>query len=886
LFLLAIVVASSCGPTSGLGDDGGKGGATGASTSTNATGTGGGIASAGNGGGGGGDAAGASTSTSATGNGGGGASAGNGGGGAAMCAPALPNPFVFFADPPVVYEAINTRATMHVANINGGKVNAVYGRPNGSSDPFTNFSFVFDISNPGQVPIDIPKGLKLGAWDLYIIDGLDCEGSLQKAFTLTNTLTMALVGIDLPFGWKNVRNDVSLAATNPPPSGKVAFQNVPGVYLMPTFDPKLFATTLHGVNFVHAGQITAVVPANMAVGIYDVIVVNPDGAVGVLIGGYTVVDLQPPSITDISPGSLWNIADEDLTIFGAGFDAAAKVTMQCNDPASVTTKHNLTNVSVTATKIVATVPTKSDNIAASSVCVVRVTNPDTSYGEYSALGVTNAAENISAYLAQSAMTHARRAPAVAQGRVTGALNQIYAFGGDNGTVSGADITGETAGLDKFGVPGAWRVLPVNLPKKLTFADAVNIRQFIYVVGGNDGGGADNALTDTYRAQILDPLAVPEITQVVIIPVNVPGGIGPGLWYYRVAGVVVDTDDFNPGGEELPSNPQARIVPATLSPKVAEITMKWTARPNVKAYRIYRTPMPGMSGGQTELIGTVTGSPPGTTFTDTGLATDPTQTPRQHGDLGNWKQLGSLASSRQGLQLCRVQNQLNPLSSSGFAETWHLYALGGKNAAGIPLKTTELMTIGVKNDQTQTIAPTWSFTSADYFTARWVHGCTVVDDKVTTRVAANEAYLYVINGASGGALAPSGVLGDAQAARICMSTAQAGCGGTVGNFSASGWSVVKKPPASFGQGNEAGANQVFIFGGAAGAESAKSYSGQICGPGVGCPTPPDILNWNNSGGGDMTSPRIFVGTTVASAKFWLIGGQSSGVATSGVESTTW
>jgi hypothetical protein len=54
------------------------------------------------------------------------------------------------------------------------------------------------------------------------------------------------------------------------------------------------------------------------------------------------------------------------------------------------------------------------------------------------------------------------------------------------------------------------------------------------------------------------------------------------------------------------------------------------------------------------------------------------------------QLGSLASSRQGLQLCSVQNQRNPLFSSGFAETWHLDALGGKNAAGVPLKSTELM----------------------------------------------------------------------------------------------------------------------------------------------------------------------------------------------------
>ena len=59
-------------------------------------------------------------------------------------------------------------------------------------------------------------------------------------------------------------------------------------------------------------------------------------------------------------------------------------------------------------------------------------NPDTSWGEFSALAVTNPAENIPDSTGLVPMNTARRSPALTNGRPTLTQRFLYAIGGDDG----------------------------------------------------------------------------------------------------------------------------------------------------------------------------------------------------------------------------------------------------------------------------------------------------------------------------------------------------------------------------------------------------------------------------------------------------------------------
>ncbi|MBM4358709.1 MAG: hypothetical protein FJ096_11450, partial [Deltaproteobacteria bacterium] len=286
--------------------------------------------------------------------------------------------------------------------------------------------------------------------------------------------------------------------------------------------------------------------------------------------------------------------------------------------------------------------------------------------------------------------------------MTDVLHHVWAFGGDTGTVGTAITSGETLALDKFGKGvdstglGKWRTLPVALPSKLTFATARTIRRFVYLVGGNAGAGANDSVATAYRARVLDPtgIEVSDIEQLAMIP-DATLGLGPGLWYSRVAAVLDSTDPQQPGWGGASVRRVARhrtglgrhAGPG--SHRLARPRGRTTQR-QVKSYRVYRSPTANLIAGKEKLLATVPGTQ--SFFNDTGGATT-SDVPRQQGDFGSWVAPASLTTKRQGLGLTVVQNPSNPLSGLGFAETWHLYALGGKNQTGTVRKTYELMTIG-------------------------------------------------------------------------------------------------------------------------------------------------------------------------------------------------
>src|SRR4029077_21273694 len=67
-----------------------------------------------------------------------------------------------------------------------------------------------------------------------------------------------------------------------------------------------------------------------------------------------------------------------------------------------------------------------------SICVLRETNADGSFFDYSAIGVTGPSLNLPGTHAGTSMTVGRRALSAASGNATAAARFIYAIGGDGG----------------------------------------------------------------------------------------------------------------------------------------------------------------------------------------------------------------------------------------------------------------------------------------------------------------------------------------------------------------------------------------------------------------------------------------------------------------------
>ena len=79
------------------------------------------------------------------------------------------------------------------------------------------------------------------------------------------------------------------------------FAEPPRAYLTPSSgDPSAVAIALEAA-FIDATRLSTQVPSGLSVGDYDVIVVNPDGSIGLLDQGFTVSVEEPPFITSVSP---------------------------------------------------------------------------------------------------------------------------------------------------------------------------------------------------------------------------------------------------------------------------------------------------------------------------------------------------------------------------------------------------------------------------------------------------------------------------------------------------------------------------------------------------------------------------------------------------------
>ena len=772
------------------------------------------------------------------------------------------NPTLFFVDPPVVFNGLDLQVTLFVSGLNGGDISQVALRPAGGGDAIALVASV-DPERSTRVRARVPSeivgdGGRLD-FDVLLEDSLGCPTVLPSGAVLTRDLTLGLGQVRPPFGWTSADAAVSLRTADPLGEGQVGFESLPRIYLSPS-DGQGEAAAVGAVAFVDEARLTARVGAGLDVGDYDVIVVNPGGDVGLLEAGFAVTADPPPQVDAVSPGSIASEA-RSVSVIGESFSGAT-ASLRCQGPGGDLQTYDAPVTAETATRLLVDVP--GDVIEQESACVVRVTNGDASYAEFSALAVTNPAENIGNGAADPTMARPRRGPAAAVGRSTRTSLFLYALGGDDGSPAGAHASGEVAALDEFGGLGEWRDLPVDLPAGRSLAGIASVGRFLYLVGGQVEGEASSSVM---RAEVLRPEDAPaDVDLDVELAVE---GLGAGLWYYRVTALLDDDDPDNPGGETLPSDPLPVVVPAGLG-RGFEVTLTWGEVAGAAAYRIYRSPNADDGVDAVRRLAEVDPADDGRQLVDAGGVTGQGRPPHS-GDLGVWMDGPSLATGRSEHGLAAARDPADP-------DTYHLYAVGGRDGDGDALDDYERLTFTRDADGGQAAADSWVGGAGNTLQeARYGLAAFQVDETITVRVEAGETWIFAGPGWDGSAE----VSATAESARVqaggaltAWERARSGGGGDSG-------------PARAGYGAASAAGQLFVFGGAQGRATDSSVSSEICGPGGGgnCSQLGTVRNWNSTGA-TMAEDRLLPGAAVGGARIFLVGGDSGGAPSATVESVLW
>ncbi|HEY3354277.1 MAG TPA: hypothetical protein VGQ83_13575, partial [Polyangia bacterium] len=668
-------------------------------------------------------------------------------------------PILVFADPAVVWNGMSTPVTLYLAN-QAGTIGSVSMTLNGSGNAPT--PLTFSVVNNHAVAV-IPSGTAAGSYDLLVSDASGCPAVLANAVRVTATQTLALAAITPSFGWVNSSTDVTITATG------TGFGPLPKVYLV-----KGGTSTLVGsVDVSSPTVLTGVIPAGLAAGGYDVVVVNPDGTVGVLTQAFTVNTNPPPVVTSITPSQAANSSSVALLVTGGNFRGPANppaVELRCVNAAGAT----LAAIPMTGLTFTPGTPpsgTIHGTVATPAVaanCIVHVTNADDgSSTDFASFVVTMPSQNLTAFnTATQSLATGRRALGVASGGPTNAARFVYAVAGDNGTNPLASV--EVLPVDIFGKPGVGGFFTQRNPvqQARTQTKAVRIGRFIYLVGGGSTLATTSALDTVERAVILDASTAPTNLNVGL-DISTVDGVAAGVYFYRVAAIMGPADPFNPGGETLPSASFGVNLPPIGSGYFLRVVLSWNPVPGAVGYRIYRTAANAPASTATLLADTTalpasfTCSGP-TTCTDAG-ATPGSQSPHAIGATGTWATIAPrMITPRQGAGVTWAPDPASPTTKA------YLYVLGGLNATGARLTSGELLPITIAADGSQTFGA-FTATTASLSQARWRLSAWTVTPQDSTTVGVN-TWVWAGGGASTTTM-PGALTGNIEGAQVQPGTGQ-------------------------------------------------------------------------------------------------------------------
>lgn len=781
-----------------------------------------------------------------------------------------PTPIVFFVDPPVLYSGTAVRVTLFTSGLSA---DAAAVQLQDSQGNLTEISSFESPERPNKILADIPAGLTAGDYAVQVTSDLGCTSAISGQLAITDTLNLTISSIEPSYVSPTAATSVTIRGAG--------FDETSRVYLNPA-DGSGMATGLRAVVYdpSRPDELSAVVPDGLEPGqAYDVIVVNADGDVGLAEEALHVTVDEPPVITAVVPNSLANNADQPKVLLqGQGFDTGGvSVTLTCKAPSGAIGAPRAATVdasTLTGTSVEVTMP--SGGVQEGSICTVTLTNDsDGAYFTYSAVSIKNPAANLNPWLeAATRMVEGRRALALVAGRPTNTSRFLYAIGGDSGQVSSAKTSVESASVGVFGDMGTWALLRNELPSARTLAGSARIGQFIYLTGGHDGTAPTNTLL---RAQILDPMAGPELVDLDATLGDGDSGLDGGIWYYRVAATFLDSDASNPGGESLPGEPFPVQLPSV--PQKIVLSLRWQDVPGANGYRVYRTPTADVPVEQAELLASVTcgdeicvcGDNVQCRVTDDGQTeTDGTQTPLRQGSLGVWHEVegATLGTAREGHATVAAPNPASPAGT----EEWYLYVFGGRDSAGSYLSSYEWARVTVLADGIQTVS-TWTPGSQTIGAAKGDLAAWVIDNSDTAAVGADQVYLFAGTGRTGG----NSATGEIRSGYLDATS-------TTGNLESAGAATLDNETAltpgfsAAGSGDASGF--LYLFGGELGAGNlVPTDSSSLITAG------PTLSAWDSLGAGSLVVERAFSGSAQESAFFFVAGGRTAtAAATNSVERT--
>ncbi len=766
-----------------------------------------------------------------------------------------PQPVVYFVDPYTAYNGIRLQVVIYTSGILG-QVTEVLLYPTGQPADAVALDFTYDQDQ--RVQAIVPAGLAPGSYGVRVTDELGCSGALDDALQVVEQLGLALDHIELPFGWTNGQTGVNVYAPADPGPGLVNFAPTPRLFLNPAdAGPDSLASELRSTAYVSPTRVSAVVPAGLPVGLYDLVAVNPDGTIGLLADAFEVTAEPPPVITELAPSSLVNQDLRTLIILGDNFRQPS-FSADCLQPDDSHMQLAGTVETWDATSIEVSIDFVSQTVADGSICVVRVTNDDGTYADYSALGVTNPSLNLESFSATGLLNTARRAPCAARGEPVAGARFVYAIGGDDGTTQDSTATSyhasmEMAAVDPFGELSPWTVMPYALPQPRSFLACATVDGFVYALGGNGGAGATATV---WRAMVLRPEGAPIIEDIdLVLDPEQAMAFTPGRYSYRVAAVMAADDAENPDGETLASDAVLVQVP-DIAERVS-IGLHWSEMPGAVRYRVYRTAAAGDPSGTEQLLAEV--DAPDRSLVDDGTQAVAGDGPLPLGALGRFAEQPALNTPREGAALATAVDPADP-------SLVHLYALGGRDDSGSATASLEQLEVQLLADGGQQVTGTWETGAVDIGQPRWQLGAFIADDLSASGIMpAGETWIY----AGGGVTADPAILEpDMVALRVEP-------GGALGEGAGGRWDVGTMQPFRAGYAAMLFNDQLFAFGGTNAMPVSEGSSVEMCldasgSCGGGPPEPPDLMNWNNLGL-DMTVSRYLTSSVTVSAFIFLVGG---------------
>lgn len=811
---------------------------------------------------------------------------------------AVDGPIAFSSEPPVVYDGIHTQIKVFMTEIMGTPVVRIV--PTGEISGAVTLASTIDPSNARRILALVPADTAPGSYDILVGDDTECAATLANGLVVTDSLGIDLEKIVQPFGLYTEDNAVSILRVEGVAADNVPFIPTPTAFLNPTGSSTDPAVQLVGVTFIDDDTVTAVVPADLALGDYDLVVVDPDGNVGLLEDAYSAIDVSPPTIDNVFPQSIVNSdqfddpggggnVNQTLTVFGQNFDTVT-VSLICESPdgMSVAPASVGTGTETCVSGCTITVDVDGSGLSPGDVCLVRVTNGDGSYADYSAVGVTNPSRNLSNPVAGQDLITARRACVSGAVQATSAARFVYAVGGDGGPVD-ADAPFDSVEFAPVGVFGGMRPFvenPEPLGQARAFAAAETVGRYLYVFGGTDG---TNALASAERALVLSPREVPVLTDLDLClsggtsacfgVVPTTDGLASGEYAYRISAVIDPASLRNLGGETLASDPVVIRLPEIVAAgetRLVAVRLFWDAPvdalgvelEDIIGYRIYRTPANGVAAADELWIGDVDATT--FDFIDGGevLGTD---RPLPQGSTSAWQALSDLGVARNALASAVARD---PDSATGY----FVYALLGMDAgatdllAGTAHTSFEYLNVEVLPNGRQDVNGGWTTgTDTASLTGRFLHGAWVVDQTVFTPLASGESWIYVGGGRDG----PGNT--DVQGS---IENLQVQADGDL-VFNANN-PVQAADPSRTGFATMAAFGRLFVLAGADPNPKADASSGQI--------ESVDVVSTSfNNEGLQLVEARYVPGRSIQSAFLFLIGGQTTipgGAVTASTEYIVW